>query len=347
VGQSLRKYSVSVTELRAAVVVGSGSASFEIIRDLSRQLPVMICPKWVYSKCEPIAIRQLLAYLIGCLEEKRTLGEILEVGGGEVLTYADLLRQCGQEMGRKVRIIPVPVLTPRLSSYWLNLVTSVPLNLARPLVEGLRNDVICSDFRIREWIKVPKLSYRESVRLALEKDKNKNLASRWSDATSSKANQPIDESHFSYTDERATVIATSKEKLFSIIERVGGNHGWFHADWLWRLRATMDWLIGGVGMRRGRPDGSNLCVGDPVDFWRVEERIAPEVLTLRAEMKLPGTARLSFLVDEEGSGSKLTVQAHFWPHGLLGRLYWYCVMPFHRYIFEGMLKELKVVAEKG
>jgi len=346
VGQSLRRYSVPVTELRAAVVVGSGSASFEIIRDLSRQLPVMICPKWVYSKCEPIAVRQLLAYLIGCLEEKRTLGEILEVGGGEVLTYADLLRQCGQEMGRKIRIIPVPVLTPRLSSYWLNLVTSVPLNLARPLVEGLRNDVICTDFRIRKWIEVPKLSYRESVRLALEKDRNRDLQSRWSDATSSRANQPIDESHFSYTDERSTLVATSKEQLFSVIEQVGGDNGWFHADWLWRLRATFDWLIGGVGMRRGRPGSSTLCVGDPVDFWRVEERLAPAVLTLRAEMKLPGTARLTFLVDQEDDGAKLTIQAHFWPKGLMGRLYWYAVMPFHSYIFEGMLHQIKLKAEE-
>jgi len=345
VGDALRETGVAITELQAAVVVGSGSASFEIIRDLSRQLPVMLCPRWVYSKCEPIAIRQLLAYLVGCLEEERTRGEILQVGGGEVLTYADILRQCAEVMGKKIRIIPVPVLTPRLSSYWLNLVTSVPFSLAKPLVEGLRSDVVCTEYRIRDWISVPALSYKESVKLALEKDRKREFESRWSDATSSDANKPIDENHVSYLDERSIYINVKKKKVFALIERLGGREGWLHADWLWRLRAQMDWIIGGVGLRRGRPDSKTLETGDPVDFWRVEERMAPDLLTLRAEMKLPGTARLSFLVDEENAGSRVTIQARLWPNGIWGRLYWYSVAPFHKYIFQGMLKALKAKAE--
>ena len=346
-GEALRGCGVPVTEFRSGVIIGSGSASFEIIRDLVKKLPLMICPRWVQSKSEPIAIRQVLAYLTGALSEPRTVGEILEIGGGEVLTYAEMMRQCAEVMGKRLWIIPVPILTPRLSAYWLNLVTSVPFSLARPLVEGLANDLLCADFRIREWIPVPEMSYREAVRRALSKEQEGAVHSRWTDATTSRAIEPIDEVSFHYTDMREAYARASKEALFLTIRRLGGKNGWFHANWLWRLRASLDWVLGGVGMRRGRPLARELAIGDPVDFWRVESLTPERELTLRAEMKLPGTARLSFELSDGRTPeeSRIVMTARFWPSGMLGKIYWYLVLPLHHYVFSGMLSEIVRHAE--
>ncbi len=349
-GEALASSGVPVTELRAAIVVGSGSASFEIIRDLSSKLPFMVCPKWVYSRCEPISIRQLLAYLVGVVREERTIGETLEVGGGEVLTYASMLRQCAEVLGRNITILPVPVLTPKLSSYWLNLVTSVPMNLCRPLVEGLRNDVVCHDLRIREWIDVPKMPYKEAVTRALTIESGEEgPPTRWTDATTSGAGDPINEDSFHYCDERKSTIMASPAILFQLLSRLGAKNGWFHADWLWRLRALLDWSIGGVGMRRGRRHPTLLSDGDQVDFWRVERVRQNEHICFRAEMKLPGTARLTFditPVDDE-STSELILRAYFWPDSLWGKLYWYAVLPLHTYVFQGMLRRIAERAERA
>ncbi|MDZ4787033.1 MAG: SDR family oxidoreductase [bacterium] len=339
-GEALRCTGIPVTELRAAIIVGSGSASFLIIYDLVKKLPFMICPRWVRSKCEPISIRQVIAYLVGVLTEPRTVGETLEIGSGEILTYQELMEQCAEVMGRKLWIVTVPVLTPRFSSYWLNLVTRVPISLARPLVEGLRNDVVCVDRRIRDWIKIPAISYKEAVGLALTKMNAHDVESSWTDANTSRAGKqevPISEP---LLDERIGTCKADAEKLFSVIEQIGGETGWYHADWLWRLRASIDWLIGGVGMRRGRPDSKKLEVGDPLDFWRVEDIEKGKRLVLRAEMRLPGTARLIFNVEELGQGCRLKVVAHFWPTPFWGKLYWYSVLPLHDYIFEGLLQSL-------
>lgn len=338
-GEILRESEVPVTELRAAIIVGSQSASFVIIRDLVRKLPVMLCPRWVQSKCEPIAIRSLLGYLVQVLDEPRTEGEILEVGGGEILSYEEMMRQCAEVMGRKILIINVPVLTPNLSSYWLNLVTQVPFRLAKPLVEGLKNDVICHDHRIREWIDAPKLTYRQAVELALLREEEKTFISSWIDATTSSANDPVppDDSH-SYLDQRSCLVDAPVETVFSVVESIGGGNGWYHANWLWQLRALMDWLIGGVGMRRGRPD--RLHVGAALDFWRVEALKPPHLLVLRAEMILPGVARLSFVTEPEEDMTRVTLKARFWPSGALGRLYWYSVVPLHSLVFNGLLKEI-------
>ncbi len=344
-GDALRSTSVPVTELRSAIVIGSGSASFEIIKDLVHKLPIMICPRWVSSKCEPISIRQLVQYLIGVINEPRSIGQILDVGSGEVLTYADMLRQCGEVIGQKVTIIPVPILSPRISSYWLNLVTSVPIGLAKTLVESLRNDVICHDFRIRKWIKVDPITYRDAVSLALAKQKAGTYESRWTDATTSKAAEIMNYKGLSFVDERRLEIDASPEKIFKILKSVGGSTGWFHADWLWQLRASMDWLIGGVGMRRGRPHPDNLSVGDTVDFWRVERLITNKHIAFRAEMKLPGQAMLIFDITEKGAVSVLIMKACFWPSGFWGKLYWYCVLPLHNYVFEGMLDGIRGRAE--
>ncbi len=344
-GAALRSTDIPVTELRAAIIVGSGSASFLIIYDLVKKLPFMLCPRWVKSKCEPISIRQVMAYLVGVLNEPRTIGQILEIGSGEILTYQQLMEQCAEVMGRKLRIITVPVLTPRLSSYWLNLVTRVPISLARPLVEGLRNDVICRDKRVREWIKVPEISYKEAVRLALSKMTAHEVESSWTDANTARAGKQDVPKDAPLKDERSGECKVSANKLFSVIEAIGGDNGWYHADWLWRLRAAMDWLIGGVGMRRGRPDPRRLEVGDPIDFWRVEDIETNRRLVLRAEMKLPGTARLTFEVNDLGTNSNLKISAHFWPAPFWGKLYWYAVLPLHNYVFEGLLNEIICRAE--
>ncbi len=346
-GAILRQGTVPVTELRAAIIVGSGSASFTILHDLVRKLPVMICPRWVRSRCEPIAIRQVIGYLVGVLDEPRSVGQVLEIGGGEIMTYADMMRRCARVLGRRIHILNVPVLTPALSSYWLNLVTHVPMSLARPLVEGLRNDVVCSDNRIRDWIKVPEITYDEAVHLAVSKTVRGEEESVWSDATTV-AYAPIEAEHGALLrDERTVSVGAPVETLFGVVERIGGDNGWYHADWLWNLRAALDYVLGGIGMRRGRRDRVHLAVGDPVDFWRVERRELDRVIVLRAEMMLPGVARLTFETSPvEGGGSALALKAHFWPHGVWGRLYWYAVLPLHEYVFNGMLQGIKRVAER-
>ncbi len=345
-GEALRTAGVPVTELRAAIIVGSGSASFTIINDLVRKLPFMICPKWVNSKCEPISIRQVVAYLVGVLEEPRSEGQTLHIGGGEVLTYKEMMQQCAAVMGRSLYVFTVPLLTPRLSSYWLNLVTGVPIGLARPLVEGLRNDVVTKDNRAREWINAPQISYKEAVRLALEKIKRNEIESSWTDANTSKSGLIGEPTGEYFEDKRILFCRAKPEVVYRAIERIGGGHGWYHADWLWQLRAGMDWLIGGIGMRRGRPDPDKLEVGDPLDFWRVEDKIQNASLVLRAEMKLPGVARLIFTLSDEGSGTTINIRAVFWPNKFWGRAYWYSVQPLHNYVFQGLIRGIAKKAEQ-
>ncbi|MFZ0390643.1 MAG: SDR family oxidoreductase [Calditrichia bacterium] len=342
VGEVLGQTGVPVTELRASIVIGSGSASFEIIRDLVRKLPVMITPKWVNSLCEPIAIRNVLNYLTGCINEPRTVGEILEIGGGEVLSYGEMMRQVAEITGRKLRIISVPVLTPKLSAYWLNLVTTVPMNIAFPLVEGLRNDTICSDHRIREWIPQELLSFRKAVRRALQREKSGSLDSRWTEAESGslQATELKLEGRF-LQDYRVLLTPESPETVFNKLRQIGGDTGWYYANWLWKLRGGMDRLIGGVGMRRGRRHPTDLRIGDAVDFWRVEAVDPPRYLKLRAEMKLPGTAWLEFNISKNPQGlTQFEQKAVFKPQKVFGKLYWYLTMPFHFFIFRNMAKRI-------
>jgi uncharacterized protein YbjT (DUF2867 family) len=340
-GDVLRQGPVPVTELRAAIIVGAGSASFEIVRDLVRRLPVMVCPRWVRSRCEPIAIGDVLVYLLGVLEDPRSVGETLEMGGGDVLSYADIMRTTAEVMGRRVRILTVPVLTPRLSAYWLNLVTTVPMSLARPLVEGLRNDVVSRDGRLRAWFPHRTISFREAVAQALDEDGRNTLESRWTDATTSPAPSPWAESRRPLIDRRRVDSDLPSDAVFGRVRRVGGATGWYYANWLWELRGAVDRLLGGVGMRRGRRDAVQLSVGDALDFWRVERFEEGRLLTLRAEMKLPGEARLTFLVrPRSAGGSSLYQEAEFRPRGLAGCLYWFALLPFHAIIFGGMARRI-------
>ena len=341
-GKILRSGPVPVTELRAAIIVGSGSASFEIVRDLARRLPVMVCPRWVRSRCEPIAVDDVLAYLTGVLSAPETVGQTLEIGGGEVLSYAELMRATAAAMGRKVWIFTVPLLTPRLSAYWLNLVTSVPMSLARPLVEGLRNDVVCQDTRIREWIPFPLAPFRAAVSRALSMDLQGEAESRWTDATTTAASKPWTETLPLLSDLRTVLSPHPVDEVFARVRRLGGTNGWYCANSLWSLRGALDRLVGGVGMRRGRRDPEALAVGDPVDFWRVERYEEGRILGLRAEMRLPGAARLTFLVTPNGTGpgSVLRQTAEFLPSGPWGRLYWWALAPLHTMIFGGMARAI-------
>ncbi len=341
-GDALRTTSVPVTELRAAIIVGSGSASFEIIRDLSRKLPVMITPRWVSSRCEPIGIRDVVSYLIGVLDEPRTVGETLEIGGGDVLTYAEMMRRCAEEQGKRVRILTVPVLTPRLSSYWLHLVTSVDMSIARPLIDGLRNDVICRDTRVRQWIPLELADYRTSVRRALAREKSRTKReSRWTDASIPARVREVGgqlrlmPSKERFSETRTFETDLSDEEVFSRISRIGGEFGYGSiAGFLWKIRGLIDRVGGGPGLRRGRPFGNELRQGDAVDFWRVVECDAPRRLSLVAEMRVPGEARLSWTVEPGASGARLVQTATLTNDSLMSGVYWYMIAPAHDFVFD-------------
>ncbi len=345
VGEILRESGIPVTELRASIIIGSGSASFAIIRDLARKLPVMITPRWVRSKCQPIAIRDVLHYLTGVLEHTESEGEIYDIGGLEILTYRQMIAQVAEIMRRKIIIIDVPVLTPRLSAYWLNLVTSVPMGIAFPLVEGLRNDTICSEQRIDKVITFEKSSFRDAVQDALEKEEQKHIESSWTGASSGISMPYPVEGEKLLSDSRVIRCRCSCEEIFSRIQCIGGENGWYYANWAWQIRGIIDRLIGGVGMRRGRRHPSDVRVGDALDFWRVERFKPGVMLRLRAEMKVPGTAWLEFQVKESSNNTCIFRQtALFRPSGWIGYVYWYMMAPAHFFIFRNMAR--RIVNEK-
>lgn len=342
VGNVLRQAGVEVTELRASIIIGSGSASFEIIRDLVKKLPLMITPRWVRSLCEPISIDNVLEYLLACLEEPRTVNQILEIGGGEVLSYGNMMKAVAEVMGKKLVMISVPVLTPRLSGYWLNIVTTVPMSIAHPLVEGLRNDSVTTDHRIREWINIELHPFKESVRKALEEDQQGLLASRWTEAENSLST--ISEKNIQLKvlqDQRIVKSELPAEKIFQVFQSVGGDNGWYYANWLWQLRGIMDRMIGGVGMRRGRRHPIEIRIGDAIDFWRVEKFEPGRSLKLKAEMKLPGQAWLEFKVQSTPDQTSVFEQnATFFPANWIGYFYWYAIFPVHMLVFKNMAKSI-------
>lgn len=343
VGRILGEHGVPVTELRASIIIGAGSSSFEIIRDLVKKLRIMITPKWVNSRCEPIAIQNVITYLVECLTHDKTVGEILEIGGGEIFTYGDMMRQVGSLMGKQIIMISVPVLTPRLSAYWLNLVTTVPMSIAYPLIDGLRNDTVCEDHRIRQWIPIRLKPFKEAVANAL---KEEELVARWTEArrATEKYNLP-DDSKSLLTNKQIVTTKVSPQSVFHAVERIGGENGWYSIGWAWKLRGLMDRIIGGVGMRRGRRDPEELRAGDPLDFWRVLEINRDRSVTLMAEMKLPGTAWLDFKISRTGENTQFIQTAIFEPSGWFGYIYWYLLLPIHPLIFRTMARNLVKYAE--
>jgi uncharacterized protein YbjT (DUF2867 family) len=338
---------VPVTVLRAAMIIGSGSASFEILRYLVERLPVMITPRWVRTESQPIAIGNVLTYLTRCLDVPETAGRTLDIGGPDVVTYLQLMQIMARELGLPPRVvIPVPVLTPRLSSLWIHLVTPLSHRIARPLAEGLRNRVVCRDDVAARLMPQLLLPVRDAIRLALRESERAEIETVWSDAGPIPGD-PDWAGGTVFVDRRSIDVAVAPPRAFRAIARLGGRNGWYGADWLWQLRGLMDRLAGGPGLRRGRRDPERLACGDAVDFWRVVAIEPERRLVLRAEMKVPGDATLEFVVEPTGDGasSRIVQTARFRPRGLLVLAYWYAVLPLHRVVFGRMLDGIRRNAE--
>ena len=349
-GEALRESGVPVTEFRAAVIVGSGSLSFEMIRYLTERLPVMICPKWVFTRIQPIAIRNVLDYLVEALSSPESTGLTLEIGGRDVLTYAGMMTGYAQARGLKRRLIAVPVLTPRLSSYWVHLVTPIPAKIAQPLIKGLGNEVIVrDDAALQLFPEIELLDYQTSVRLALAKMEVHELETMWSDALTSSQGSRTPPTLITQEgliiERRQRIVPAPADSVYRSFARLGGERGWLYMDWAWQLRGIMDRLCGGVGMRRGRRDPEDLRVGDSLDFWRVELVEPGRKVRLRAEMRVPGRAWLEFEARPESSGQTLLLQSAFFePKGLSGLLYWYVLYPIHGLIFSGLISKIAINA---
>jgi uncharacterized protein YbjT (DUF2867 family) len=351
VGDILRQGRTPVTELRAAMIIGSGSASFEILRALVYRLPVMICPKWVVTRTQPIAVRDVLAYLVGCLDAPATRGGRFDIGGPDILTYREMMERFARIVGLKRRMFVVPWLTPHLSAYWINLVTPVPGSIAFPLVEGLKAETICEEQRIQEIVPVERTDFETAVRRALDKIGQHDVETRWTNASlpgvePSAPRLDLTPRSFPLRDCQRRVVDAPADVLFARIQRIGGEAGWHFGTWLWRVRGAIDRALGGVGLRRGRRDSVKIRIGDAIDFWRVEDFVPGKRLLLRAEMKVPGEALLEFAVRPLDDGrSELLQAAYFRPARFWGRLYWYGIYPVHVAVFRGMARNLARAAE--
>jgi uncharacterized protein YbjT (DUF2867 family) len=350
-GEILRSSSAQVVELRASIVIGSGSLSFELIRALVERLPVMICPRWVSVPAQPVAIEDVLAYLVQSLELPLGPSEIVEIGGPDQVSYGAIMKEYARQRGLGRLMIPVPVLTPRLSSLWLGLVTPVYARVGRSLVESLRNPTLVTNDRARTLFSVRPRGVREAIARALVNEDLEFAETRWSDALSASGSPPPTWGGVRFgsrlVDSRTVTVAAEPAIAFAPIQCIGGATGWYFANWLWKVRGFLDLLVGGVGVRRGRRSPVGLRVGDAVDFWRVEAFEPGRRLRLRAEMKLPGRAWLEFEVSPDGHGSTIRQTALFDPVGLLGLLYWYALYPVHELVFAGMLRNLARAATRG
>jgi uncharacterized protein YbjT (DUF2867 family) len=349
-GRALQEAGVPTTEFRAAIIVGAGSASFEMIRCLTERVPIMVCPRWVFTRAQPIAIHDVLAYLVGALDTPESTGLVIEIGGADVLTYGDMMLGYARARGLRRLLIAVPVLTPRLSSYWVHLVTPIPAAIARPLIEGLRNEVIVRDQQARRLFKgIHPTGYLDSVASALQGLEAGNVETTWTDslATSLGDRPPVVLTTLDgmIIERRNRTVDATPASVFRIISGLGGERGWLYLDWLWRLRGEIDRILGGVGFRRGRRHPLDIRVGDAVDFWRVEAYESNRLLRLRAEMRLPGRAWLQFEAHPVEGQVTLTQTAFFAPKGLSGLLYWYGLYPIHRLIFSGMIGAIADQAE--
>lgn len=332
----------SLTTLRAGIIVGSGSASFEIIRDLVEKLPIMVAPKWLSTRSQPIAIRNVIEFLHGVLLNEYTYHQSFDIGGPEILTYKDMLMRFAKVRKLKRTIINVPVMTPKLSSYWLYFITSTSYKLAANLVASMKIEIICEPNELKNKLNIELLSYEDAVRLAFNKIEQKDVTSSWTDAQSGVVLQGgisklIQVPEFGCLSDRREERVIDEEATISKIWSIGGKNGWYYADWLWSIRGFLDKVAGGVGLRRGRTSPDEIHAGDSLDFWRViYANKNDKRLLLHAEMKLPGEAWLEFKIKD----SKLIQTATFRPLGIMGRLYWYSVLPFHGIIFRGMAKKI-------
>ncbi|WP_330329052.1 SDR family oxidoreductase [Streptomyces sp. NBC_00536] len=355
VGEILLGSGVPTAVLRAAVIIGSGSASFEMLRYLTERLPVMVTPSWVGTRIQPIAVRDVLRYLVGAATLPAGVSRAFDIGGPDVVTYEQMMRRYAAVAALPHRLIlRVPMLTPRLSSHWIGLVTPVPRALARPLAESLRHEVVCHEHDIARYVPDPPgapIGFDRALELALRRVREADVSTRWSSASLPGAPSdplPTDPDWAGgslYTDSRERAVDASPQALWRVVEGIGGANGWYSFPLAWAVRGWLDRLVGGAGIRRGRRDAALLRVGDSLDFWRVEEIEPGRLLRLRAEMRLPGLAWLEMYVEPgtggaRGSGARYRQRALFHPHGLLGHLYWWSVSPFHAVVFGGMARNI-------
>ena len=355
VGEVFLRSGVPTLVLQAGVVIGSGSASFEMIRHLTDVLPYMPAPRWVRNRIQPIAVRDVLHYLLGAAHVPADTNRAVDIGGPDVLRYGQMMNGYAVVAGLRQRAIAsLPVLTPRLASHWVNLVTPIPAAVARPLVESLQNECIVKEHAIDELVPRPAdglMPYLTAVRLALGREQEDTIETSWRDAevlgvpSDPLPSDPEWAGEIVFTDERSVKTTASPEALWAVVEGIGGENGWYSSPVLWAVRGWMDRLVGGIGLARGRRSRARLTVGDALDFWRVEELDRGRLLRLRAEMKVPGLAWLELRVEPDADGSRYDQRAVFFPRGLAGRLYWFAVLPFHGFIFRGMAERIAATAE--
>jgi uncharacterized protein YbjT (DUF2867 family) len=350
IGDILRTSTADVIEFQASIIIGSGSLSFEMIRALVERLPVMICPKWVRVFAQPISIEDVLTYLVEALDRPFGQSELFEIGGPEQVSYGEIIQRYAKQRGLMRFMIPVPLLTPYLSSLWLGLVTPLYSRVGRKLVDSLRNPTLVSDNKALEVFSVSPRSVDESIARALVFEDNEFAETRWSDAFSAGGEEKSwGGVRFGsrLVDSRTRTVDLTAAQAFVPIRRIGGKTGWYYGNFLWKIRGFMDLLAGGVGVRRGRRDPDQVRVGDTLDFWRVEQIVDNKILRLAAEMKVPGRAWLEFEVTEEDGKSTVRQTAIFDPVGLFGIIYWYSLFPLHEFVFSGMLRNICKAAVKS
>lgn len=344
VAEELKHGKTPVTILRAAMIIGSGSASYEILKHIVVKLPVIPIPGWADNKCQPISVRDVIKYLVGVLEMPETSGETFDIGGTEVLTYRSMVKKVAGILGKKRLFIPFPLLSIRFYAYIVSLLTPVPGPITRCLVESLRNDVICQNNTIKDFLPFEPMDYKVTIIRALSREEQDRVHTRWSDAYPPSHELALKlvemEGDPMYTSSHSILTGKDASSLFDSICKIGGNEGWFHGNWMWRLRGGVDRVLMGVGSSRGRRHSTALGINDVIDFWRVEDLQYGRRLLLRAEMKLPGKAWLEFNIGSEGTRNRLTVKAYYYAVGLFGRIYWYLFLPFHHIIFKGLIKQI-------
>jgi uncharacterized protein YbjT (DUF2867 family) len=345
-GEVLRAGPVPVTELRAGIIVGAGSAAYEVMRDLVNHLPLMVTPRWVKSKAAPIALDNLLEYLVRLPQMAEAAGRIYDVGGPEYLSYEAMMREFGAVVGKRPRIIPVPVLSPGLSALWLSLITTVPANIARALIGGLKHDLPADDAALRRLVPQRLLGFREAVEAALKAEREHAVAARWTEGRLMFRGNRLDYSFYAKRASGSAVSSARPESLWQVVTAIGGDNRYYTLNWMWWLRELADWMVGGSGFTRGRRDPDALRLGDTVDYWTVIGIEPARRLTLNLGMKVPGNAVLEFEIEPRTvGGAQVTVTAYWHPQGVWGLLYWYALVPAHGFLFKRWTREIARRAE--
>jgi len=344
VAKILKQGKVPTTVLQAAIIIGSGSASFEILESVVRNSPVYFNPSWAHTLCQPIGIRDVIKYLVGVLESEETVGNTYDIGGDDVLSYQDMMKIMAKLLRKRRLFLPSPISNIKLYSYIISLISPVPAQIIACLLEGVKNDVVVREYAIRKHIEFKSIRFKVALLRALSREEHDKIATRWSDAYPPAHELAMKLTELSipprYVSRYSVLTEKEASSIFQSICHIGGKQGWFQTNWMWRLRGRIDRVFMGVGTSRGRRSASSLRINDVIDFWRVEDLIGNKKLLLRAEMRLPGKAWLEFLIEKKGQQNNLIVIAYFQPRGVAGKLYWYNFLPFHYFIFKNLLKQL-------